>query len=123
MLSKAELEILTKPKVRKFIREKMGEWEFGDQYLIENVDTIFCNPPHREDDWWNDKAIIRIPLAIDHRNPERGIIEGMLQNFIGIVKTSSGLWDAQIGSTPEAFLADTPYLALLRALDKQIGGE
>jgi hypothetical protein len=70
-------------------------------------------------------SFIRIPLALDHRNPERGLwgmVDWEKTKFIVQPdgKAATGTFD---GRWWHYLSTDTPYFALLKALARQWGEE
>jgi len=118
----------------------MGEWQRGDEFVTPlndhyfysfsidlegNVVEHYCDNHKGRRVVFDDlTGALRIPLPIDPRNPERGLV-GMLE----------GEWSLQTPSAPkfddkwavvhrdyeEIYFADTPVLALLKALAAQSG--
>jgi hypothetical protein len=127
MITPDELEILRKPEVQEYIREKMGEWQIRD---VGYSDELGVGILHGNGLMYFDKAainpewckeIIRLPLAIDSDNPERGLW-GMVDWYrfhIGDSVRNGSLWVLERGCVWDTVA--TPYLALLRALAHQIG--
>jgi hypothetical protein len=73
-------------KLQPFLRVKMGGWQEGDGYIVtENkLASFFCSscnvPVERMEELIANGEIIRTPLAIDHKHPERGL-KGMLETI------------------------------------------
>jgi hypothetical protein len=119
-----ELKAYADPDLQRFFAEKMGPWQEGDPYN---------DPKNKEQGWAEEFCVpnfnygdvshcLRLPLPIDPRNPERGLV-GMLSDFYKI-STYGGRWAVScFGNPPPFFYGKTPTLALLRALKAQIGGK
>lgn len=109
--------------LQPLFREKMGEWMEGDRYTF---DGYLCGP------WVIDytevpvekgfKDIIRLPFTIDDQNPERGLL-GMFSDFFLIQHGEDGEWSCLFCVKPNRIrtTADTPTLAILKALAEQEG--
>ncbi len=103
-------------------REAMGPWEPADWFLY-NGNPCFVN--NQTDRRLLNDSTIRLPLPIDPFHPERGLI-GMLKgppiqlNGINSIETDvNWLCSVYIGERLYMMLADTPCLALLKALAAQ----
>jgi len=121
------LKMLT--ALQRLFNEKMGEWQDGwDRFTCEELDVTFdeCGLVHLTRIWVEvfDRRCskcIRIPLTIDDRNPERGLL-GMIDGIPHIWKHSKG-WSVRLVATNCCFEADTPTDAILKALCEQEGIE
>jgi hypothetical protein len=113
-------------------KKAMGPWQVGDWVAYQGIVGCVTSPAMvRFEDCAvlihypnNSAEVLRIPLPINPRNPERGLV-GMLE----------GEWSLQTPSAPkfddkwavvhrdyeEIYFADTPVLALLKALAAQSG--
>ena len=113
-------------RLQPLFREKMGEWQEGDEYFdTHNLDHGWVEAAMPEDFNANQfPNAIRIPKVIDWQNPERGL-RGMLntrtvieiRNSKTIVKQNwgySSIWDSRLD-------APDPFTALLKALAEQEG--
>ncbi len=155
-MTPVELEILSKPRVQRFIREKMGKIRVGDLLSVAGEDAvvysevpatsrqgrrIYIRYINRDS---NDNCIaqdfeedvhtfyLRVPLAIDHRNPKRGLwgmidwnkwkINEWYTDKNSMCIESKELCWSERNDEPVHFTG-TPYLALLKALEAQIGEE
>jgi hypothetical protein len=132
-----ELEMYSNPDMQAFFREKMGPWQLLDPifdttynqmgiitriypsiyYMLSDGDEItqIVSTNH----------LLRLPLPIDPVNPERGL-EGMLLSALDLHR-SFGLRNWRLIVTTNGmnlynFREETPTLALLRAIEAQIGG-
>lgn len=136
MLTSDELEILRKPEMQAYIRERMGAKEFGDCFFVEDEKQVDVGPISDPNylEYLETTGKVKayaIPDCIsrDSERPERGLI-GMLDGFYSLVKlryygigwrvviqkgTSSAAW--------RNFDANIPRLALLKALEWQIEQE
>ena len=99
------------------IREKMGE--------ERNTDLIWCEVCRQIVTWEGhtnpECEYLRLPHAIDLKNPERGLA-GMLKGYLyGIIPYTFDRW--VVKTDAGECIADTPYLALLKALAAQEGVE
>jgi len=109
--------------LQPFFKEKMGDWQAGDEFAIKSINTITLTV--QEDPNAIPDHAIRIPLTIDDINPERGLL-GMVKMsksdcvIIGGIET---LVSITIKGVDEIIVADTPTLALLKALCAQKGVE
>lgn len=142
MITPEELEILRKPEVQEYIREKMGElreYDRGFQHGEEGTVLFFWQddgplysafaPDGRYDPQAIADDFLRIPDCIsrDSERPERGLL-GMLnydvvlsvdtypEGNIYYVKLVENVIQEQM-----VFQGSTSRLALLRALEAQIG--
>jgi hypothetical protein len=140
MISPEELNLYR--RLKKKINEKMGPIISGDRYAIEVLPRDWREEIEgTEDDNWKCKSIklrevqgyniIRLPLPIDPRNPERGLWGMIGDNIIELV-SQRHFGDEISGYTLRYFSKDDPYkiqsqhestptLALLKALAEQEG--
>jgi hypothetical protein len=140
-MNQEELKYFSNEKMQEFFREKMGEWEVGDMFgddrggiyqiislynhsLIPEVNVLVIP----KGCWSNHQPLegaYFIPLPIDPVNPERGLLGMVGERFcdlkpspiIGIGYNITILNNGRMIT----FSADTPTLALLRAIASQIG--
>lgn len=120
-MTEEELKYYT--ALQPLFREKMGKWRDRDGYMIQGEDIVFYEPPYADDDWWNDTIYIRLPLPIDPVNPGRGLW-GMVKQWRDepcLRRVEGGSYSMQAHA--RMFYADTPTLALLKALAHQEGVE
>ena len=137
MITPEALAILSKPEMQAFLRERMGPPQEGDRLYIEGPKIgvgLVINNVHPsmvkirfekagafDDEWFYrtyiNETAIRIPLSIDDRNPERGLV-GMIGpcniEYAGDITFVHGAYDTE---------GPTPLLALLRALEAQLKAE
>ncbi len=127
-MNQAELEILSKPKVQEFIREKMGKIIIGDHIRWIDSEDDVVRTDFQASCVMGGNGYTIFPLAIDHRNPERGLW-GMIEGYKSIYSGKSRLTGKEVtrvdltekdGTIIRSFSTDTPYLALLKALEAQI---
>jgi hypothetical protein len=123
MINPEELRTMSHPKMQAFFRESTGEWPLpGDAYTHKHAPTgVWYYKSHTvkpADD------VIRLPLPIDPRNPERGL-EGMLRGplfaqraMISVETGSPWVWKINKGQWQPTFT-----LALLEAIAAQEGIE
>ena len=116
MITPDELEILRKPEVQEYIREKMGELVKDPHYhyfCTENGQTV--------------SYLLPDCISRDSERPERGLW-GMVNpskierqvGFYGTVFFSVWVFWPEMGGF-KRIDGDTPRLALLKALEWQIG--
>lgn len=104
--------------LQPFFRERMGEWQVGDMYAMGN--KILFVDENNINKWWRSMNVLFIPRPIDTENPERGLL-GMIENLSFIYPLGSQ-WVVYIKPHEEVhFVAETPALALLKALAVQWG--
>ena len=136
MLSPEELAILSKPHVQAFIRERMGAIQKRDSliylrgpcFVSETIHPAYYRLQFESYQARNnyekifvDEKAIRIPRSIDDERPERGLWGMIDWSSYELITTAGGelaIW----GRTMPRSVCDTPTLALLRALEAQIGG-
>lgn len=130
MITPDELEILRKPEVQEYIREKMGQTERGD--LLYNKINKCVEVSSSRHEWHSMFLAIPDCISRDSKRPERGLV-GMLDDSWEIIKPClSDKWmvrclDEQMGQGPDALsyvqnisFSGAPRLALLKALEWQI---
>ena len=107
--------------LRGVIAEKMGEKE-GD-------DRVYCAADNSSQEWVDCceycgecRGDIRLPLPIDPENPERGLV-GMIKGFDTLMFDYDDMEWFCYTLDGENTAADTPTLALLKALAWQEGIE
>jgi hypothetical protein len=133
MITPDELEILRKPEVQEYIREKMGLFNDGDMYECEFCHKLLVHNEEYTHDCLNGKEpnndlIIPDCISRDSSRPERGLW-GMLLAFHYPdlhYNAYANEWVVDLIEkdtlTRVGFHhADTPRLALLKALEWQIG--
>ena len=122
-----ELEILSRSKVQEFIKGKMGEWQEGDWFSTGHIIRIvtelsidnFVTSFH---ECFDKNEIIHIPLAIPlPGQPKERTLWGMIDGWKRLSSNNSQSTLEIEGS--REYSADTPYLALLKALVAQEGLE
>lgn len=132
MISPEELKYYSMLKLQKLFREKMGEWKVGDygHDLIGGTRCLCSDKfpltfifPTTCGRLADISQILRLPLPVDPENQERGLW-GMLRNFRDLYTMPEFeiKWKVVIKSGM-TFNADTPTLALLKALAAQEGVE
>jgi hypothetical protein len=137
-----DITLLTKLQV--VFKERMGEWQLGDHIIHgKRSGVIDCVGMKEEaidsgvlrirwvengidngiglifDEYWND--ILRVPLAIDPINPERGLVE-MLDRYHSLDYYFNNCWKLSCetkNGKPINVEAPDPYTALLKALCEQ----
>jgi hypothetical protein len=120
-----ELKLYT--TLQPLFREKMGDWQVGDWFVLSHgtIPRCVCMHDIKEVEKY---AMIRLPLPIDPRNPERGL-SGMCKGLVTIGKALfKDNWFVQVRVEENgvykcfsSFKGETPTLALLRALAVQEG--
>ncbi len=119
MITGDELRILRKPKVQEYIREKMGKWEVGDLYYNPEIRRSLTVSMM----WWSpciEALYIPDCISRDSERPERGLWGMIDWNELHLFVTEEGtLWIRDKDGSTVAY--NTPRLALLRALEWQIG--
>jgi hypothetical protein len=147
MLDAESIKILSKSRVRKFIRERMLPLQARDNFILGGIEYFifrigivdfetYCVEARSGKSilFYNLFPDIIIPPAIslDLDHPERGLWGMIDWEKLADPPTSSnhkyieghiyqGKLEIWMGAYKE--ITDTPYLALLKALDAQIGGE
>lgn len=138
-----ELKYYTHPEMQRFFLEKRGEWQVGDS----GWDTVFCKrciyigtvyhgdilhyqfakEYNTVESPINDSLILFLPLPIDPVSPERGLW-GMLDGYPFLCRQGNAdkTWrlsisNRVIGDSALHYWANTPTLALLKALAEQWG--
>lgn len=108
-----------------------GEWQVGDWFaligrawsacVMDQDDTILLDC---FGNGFSKDSVIRLPLPIDPRNPERGLM-GMFgaDDRISLYQIDSYRWVCKVNVALNYFEAETPTLALLKALAYQEGIE
>ena len=119
------------------IREAMGEWQPGDRGYSDGIEYFFTGTV-----WWSDTkyyqfksvedgvshidtqvtdSIIRLPLPIDPRNPERGLWGMVNWNRFFVMVDGNGRMTIAFDDYEGKYIADndTPTLALLKVLAAQ----
>jgi hypothetical protein len=122
-----ELELYK--ELQPLFKERMGEWQAGDRYATPKGEILLCTlaplgfVADEEGHLYKENTCIRLPLPIDPVNPERGLL-GMLEgDYYDLhYNVYASKWvvrpDLVDGNT---FEANTPTLALLKALKAQEG--
>ena len=104
-------------------KEKMGAWKYRDNCWCSKCGVTMY---HNLCSTRYGRELLRLPLPIDTRNPERGLT-GMIKDMISIDNNGKHGWSVNImldsGKTwqEREFKGDTPTLALLKALAWQEG--
>lgn len=142
MITADELEIHRKPEVQGYIREKMGElreYDRGFQHGEEGTVLFFWQddgplysaftPDGRYDPQAIADDFLRIPdpISRDSERPERGLWK---MAGVDMLYEDGRLWwarvplpdTAEVRGAYRSFCEPTPRLALLKALEWQIGG-
>ena len=131
MITPDELAILRKPEVQEYIREKMGQWDDGDLYHceIDGKERLILPDEDGMKRWPCCCHVLLIPDCIsrDNERPERGLW-GMLRTNgtkVSMLESENGvtLYIKLDGKWTASFVESTPRLALLKALEWQIGAE
>lgn len=104
--------------LQPLFREKMTDWHCGDAYVDEKFPTViqYITPHHLQEEL-SMGSNIRIPKTIDDENPERGCL-GMLTGYVDL---SSGWFCRTSTDKVKVYRADTPTIAILKALAEQEG--
>jgi hypothetical protein len=131
------IDFMSDPKRRKFVEERMGEWEVGDWCTHTEYRTVGCitgmrgkrlfvtfpNYTSPVTIWKYSTQLLRLPFPIDPRNPERGLW-GMVdwtKFVIDGIYTGSRDISIRYRYSEAIFCVAQPTLALLRALAAQEG--
>ena len=125
-----DIELKYYKALQAVFKEKMGDWQTGDWFTNSFGEFITCVMDQDDTtlfDFYGSsyfkKLAIRLPLPIDPRNPERGLT-GMHRHFRELVYNVTGnFWMCKVWNyeNSNSFAADTPTLALLKALAWQEG--
>ena len=132
-MNNINLKYFTHPKMQEKIREVMGEVMTYDPICCSKFDlkwvkvVLDCS---YADETCSDRTCpnrIRLPLPIDPRHPERGLLgmidEGTMRGLYPSLFEHEAKWTCSIhtGNTSMFYDADIPELALLKALAHQWG--
>jgi hypothetical protein len=128
-MNQKELELYSLPEMQEYFKKVMGWWRAGD--------LVYCTEEKRSFHYCDicyprqlPKCCLRLPLAIDPINPERGLL-GMIRGdsmylacgvLGGLIR--EGIWTltVKIGDRVTSNFGDTPAEALLLALREQLKG-
>lgn len=124
MLTPENLDMIK--RLQPLLKEKMGEWQHGDQCLLDGKFEDFYCVDCLEHRVFSDKLYdnaIRIPKPIDWQNPERGywgmidwetwILDNAGYPLYGQIQLRRRYPDNQFQVTAD------PFTALLKALCQQ----
>ena len=131
MINPEELGILKDAEMQRFFAERMGPPQDGDIYAIESlpgkweIEIEGASHHSAEFRYFQGYNVIRLPLPIDPRNPERGLA-GMIKEFDSLKHHRTfyeeRTWSCNVLVFPNFahYWGSTPTLALLKTLQAQI---
>ncbi len=125
-------------RLQPVFEKKMGPWQkfeagwdnkFGYCIFMGGDVFLYLYPDGMATPFIHERTVLRLPLPIDPRNPERGLV-GMIKGFIVLQAMYQEGDYIAFGQEPMEWacetdggqdIGETPTLALLRALAAQEG--